>query len=614
MHPRHTLAAGALALLAAFPAAAQTEPQGEAVIVTATRQPVRANELLSDVTVIDREEIERNGQGSITELLARQPGIQTASSGGPGTSTSYYIRGARPEQTKVLVDGIPINSVDASGSPLRFMPLSDVERIEIVRGPASTLYGADAIGGVIQIFTRRGAPGLRADGFAGFGTQKTGQANAGVSGGNEQWRFRLEGHHYTTEGISARKDASNRDADKDPHRNTGGAASLSFTPVKGHEVGTSFRQNEGVSYYDNGFGPANGTYNNRVDFKSEQWQVFSRNKFHDAWTSKLQYGESIDDQRNFYAGAPSKGDQLKTLNRQTSWQNDIKLPLGTALLGIERLDQKATPDKSFKEKAQITTDSLFAGWSANHGNHRWQINARSDDNSKFGKENTHSLAYGYQITDSLRAHASYGTAFKAPSVYQLYDQYSGNASLQAETGKNSEAALTWERANHTVSATYYLNRVDNLIDYDFSTWKYKNVAKARLEGVTLAYAGRFSDWSFRTSYDWLNATHEANGRWLELGRRAKNRGSVAVDKHWSDRLSTGAEVIAVGSRYNDNSETEKTRMGGYSLVNLTGRYALSKDLALEGRINNLFDKAYETVDGYGTLGINAFVGIRYQPK
>ena len=240
------------------------ESEAPVVVVTATRQATRANELLSDVTVIDREAIESSGQESIADLLARQPGIQMSSSGGPGTSTSFYVRGARPEQTKVLVDGVPLNSVDLSGSPLRFLPLANVERIEILRGPASALYGADAIGGVIQIFTRGGTQGLKADAFAGYGTHNTWQASAGLSGGNEQWRFRLEGNHQSSDGFSAQKHASNKDADNDGYRNSGGAASLSFLPATGHELGFKFRQNTGTTHYDSGNTPANGNRNNFV--------------------------------------------------------------------------------------------------------------------------------------------------------------------------------------------------------------------------------------------------------------------------------------------------------------------------------------------------------------
>ena len=606
MYPRFALTVGTLALLTAFPAIAATA-ESETVVVTATRQPTRANELLADVSVIDRQEIERSGQSTIAELLARQPGIQTSSNGGPGTSTSYYVRGARPEQTKVLVDGIPINSIDLSGSPL-FLPLADVERIEILRGPASTLYGADAIGGVIQIFTRRGTPGLKADAFLGFGTQRTLQANAGISGGDEQWRFRLEGNHSYSGSISAQKNATNRDADNDPFRNSGGAASVSFMPAKGHELGFTYRQNEGKANYDSGSSPANGTFDNHIDFETKQWQVFSRNKITSAWTSKLQYGESTDSQNNFYSYAPN-GSLLRTDNRSLSWQNDISLPIGTALVGIERLEQEASPRREFSGSPEISTDSLLAGWTGNYQAHRWQVSARHDDNSRFGDQNTHALAYGYQITDALRVHVGYGTAFKAPSVYQLFVPYFGNASLQSEKARNREAAVVWERSGQSASATYYLNHVDNLIDYSFATSTYENISKARLEGLTLAYSGRFGNWDFGASYDWLDAINTDTDK--QLGRRARNRGMLSIARHWG-AFDAGAEWIGVGKRFNMNNETGQ--MGGYSLLNLTARYAINNELAIEGRINNLLDKNYESAIGYGTLGVNAFVGLRYQMK
>lgn len=363
MYPVRTLALGSLALLSnIFTGAAiadELDGAPEAIVVTATRQAMRANELLSDVTVIDRSAIEARGQETVADLLARQPGVQVSSSGGPGTSTSFYVRGARPEQTKVMLDGVPINSVDLSGSPLRFLSLADVERIEILRGPGSALYGADAIGGVIQIFTRTGAPGLKADAFAGYGTYNTWQANAGLSGGNEKWRFRIEGSHEASDGFSAQKGASNRDADKDGYRNSGGGVSLSFLPATGHELGFKFRQNTGTTHYDSGTTSADGNFDDRVDFETQQWQVFTRNRLTDAWTSKLLYGETLDDQSSYSSWTP-EGDRLRTINRQTTWQNDIKLPLGVALLAVEHLEQTASSEESFAASPEQRTDSLLS--------------------------------------------------------------------------------------------------------------------------------------------------------------------------------------------------------------------------------------------------------------
>lgn len=601
----------AVALAIAFPAGSVAAPIGDeaVIVVTATRQPTRVDQALADVTIIDREEIERSGGGTIADLLARQPGIQTSSSGGAGSATSFYVRGTRTDQTKILVDGLPINSIDLSGSPLRYMPLDNVERIEILRGPASTLYGADAVGGVIQIFTRKGAPGLKADGFIGFGTEKTFQASAGVSGGNEQWRFRIEGNHHSTDGISSRKDATNRDADRDGYRNGGAAASLSFLPARGHELGVIYRRNEGRTHYDES--PPNSALDSHVDFRTEQWQLFSHNRFSDKWSSKLQYGQTIDWQDNHAGWTGPQGSAHQTTSRLASWQNDIDLPLGRALLGVERLDQKAYDEGGgfgFTTEA-ISNDAYYAGWMGSAGQHRWQVNGRHDDHSTFGGKGTYAASYGYQLTEQWRAQASFGTSFKAPSLYQLYVPFFGNALLEPEAGRNREVALIWEKGTHNASATYYLSRIKNMIDFSFATFAFENVSRARLEGLTLTYAGQFGDWGVRATYDWLDATNEDTD--LQLGRRARNKALLALSRNWGT-LETGVELVGVGRRYDTNNETGE--MGGYGLVNLTASYPIGKGVSIEGRFNNLFDKKHETVRGYGTPGFNAFVGIRYTPR
>lgn len=606
MYPRSLPLATGLALL--FSGQAGAEQNLEAVTVTATRQESRISDVLADVTVIDREEIQRAAGGTLADLLSRQAGIQVSSSGGAGSSTSFYVRGARPDQTKVLVDGLPINSLDLSGSPLRYLSLANVERIEILRGPGSTMYGADAIGGVIQIFTRKGTPGARADAFAGFGSRDNFQSQAGFSGGDEHWRFRLEGHHETIGNISAQKNARNRDADRDPHRNGGGAASLSFLPASGHELGLVFRRNEGRTYYDNGMIPADGIFDARVDFVTEQWQLFSHNRLGEGWNSKLQYGQTTDWQKNRADWAP-QGSVLKTVNTHLSWQNDISLPLGKALLGFEHDTQGASPGDAFDRHSSMHGNALLLGWSARVGQHRWQISGRNDEHSRFGDKLTHALAYAYRLNTGWRLQVSLGTAFKAPSLYQLYDLWSGNPRLRPEEGRNREVALIWEDARQSASATYYLNRVENMIDWSSATYRYQNVSRARLEGVTLAHSLRFDDWSIRSSYDWLNATDEDSG--LRLGRRARDRLLIAVSRRWG-AFEAGAEWLGVGRRYDSHGETRP--MGGYGLVNLTARYAMSDSLSIEGRINNLFDKDHELAQGYNTPGFNAFVGLRYAPR
>ncbi|MDR1228308.1 MAG: TonB-dependent receptor [Azoarcus sp.] len=585
----------------------------DTVVVTATRQETRASDVLADVTVIDREEIGRSGQETIVDLLARQPGIQVNTSGGAGTASSFYIRGANSDQTKVLVDGIPINSVDLSGSPLRFMPLGDVERIEILRGPAATLYGADAIGGVIHIITRRGKPGLRAEASAGYGSHATRKATAGLSGGDEHWRFHVAANHYATDGISAQRHATNKDADDDAYRNTGGAVSLSFLPAEKHEFGLSYRENRGMVHYDSGnvppYGTPNGVDDYRSRFDTRQWQLFSKNRFFsDRWTSTLQYGEAVDDEKSYGAG----GDRSKlfTRNRQLTWQNDIELPLGKLILAGERLRQNAGPKADY-QTSHMTNDAFMAGWMARLGDHDWQVNARSDHHSEFGRENTYSLAYGYRIAPEWRARIGYGTAFKAPSLYQLYTKSwgYGNPDIKPEKARNREAALIWERGPHTASLTVYRNKVKDLISSNPITWQADNISRAKLSGATLAYSGIFDGWRLGAAYDRLDARNDDTGR--RLGRRARDSAIFNLAREWG-KFNVGTEIVAVGKRYDNHTESET--LGGYVLANLTASYALTPELRIESRLNNLFNKKYETVRYYNTGGFNAFIGLHYSPQ
>ena len=606
-------------------------PELAPVVVTATRQETRANEVLADVTVIERAEIERTGQGTIVDLLARQPGIQTSTTGGPGSSGSFFIRGANSNQSKILLDGVSINSIDGSGSPLRFIPLDTVERIEILRGPASMLYGADALGGVINIITRRAQPGLHFDGFIGYGSQDTQRINAGVSGGDEHWRFRVEGNHYRTDAFSAQRHARHQDADDDGYRNTGGAVSLSFLPAQGHEIGVSYRENEGLVHYDSGNTPPDSDYDFRARFRVEQWRIFSKNRFHEKWLSTLQIGFAEDYQKSYAWNAwglpPSEEiTKSRTRNQQFSWQNDIDLPLGKALLMAEHLKQDVHPNNAnYSHTPEIDNTSFLAGWSANTEKHRWQLNVRHDNHSEFGSKTTYGASYGYQFTEALRAYASYGTAFRAPTIIELYRPgWGGNPDLKPEESKNIEAGLTWEQNGHLASVVYYHNRVRNLISYLCdASWncENENVNKALLEGVTLTWQGKIgTDWRFGAVYDWLNAKNQSKdpttgGGYERLGRRAQHRATLSLDYIWN-KLDVGLELIATSNRYDRNylkTATNKEKLGGYSLVNLLARYALTKDLSLEGRLDNLFDKKYETARGYNMPGFTAFAGLRYSP-
>jgi vitamin B12 transporter len=623
--------AGAVAalpvVLSAFPLYAQTAPDAPAdpdapqgtlppVVVTATRQAERADALLSDVTVIDQAEIQRNLGGTVADLLGRQPGIQMARSGGPFTAASLYIRGANSDQTLVLVDGVPVTSLDPSGSALPQMALADVDHIEIVRGPASTLYGANALGGVIQIFTKKGAPdGVHVDAFAGYGTHATRQGNVGLSAGGQQWRLRVDGFYTGAKSIPAQAGGTNHDARADPYRNDGGSVSFALLPAAGHELGISYRENSGLTHYSSGNVPPDGTFDDRMSYRNSVWQVYAKDRLTSFWHSTLRYGESSGSETSIDDYSPT-GSTLAVTNRQLGWQNDLDLPAhwGRLLVAFEHLQQQGASSDGLASGSGMDNNSALAGWTDSYGPHSWQLNARFDDNSVYGSKATYSAAYGYQIAPEWRARASYGTAFKAPTLYQLYAPFYGNAALRPEVSANREIGLTWERGGQSASATWYLNHVSHMIDWVCSTadcydGAYQNVDRAKLQGLTLAYDGRFGPWSVHAGYDWLQAIDANTG--LLLGRRARNRAALALTRHWGP-WTAGVEGQFVGARYDTN--TDAVRLGGYSLINLTLHYAIDKTVALEGRIDNLFNKHYELAQGYNTPGVMVFVGVRYTPR
>ena len=604
------LSATALAVAAAFPfgfalpafAAPAEQPT---VVVTATRQTQRADEALADITVIEREQIERAGPSfSLPDLLSRQPGIQVTNSGGPGKATDIFIRGTSSKQSLLLVDGMRVGSATLGTAAWQDIPLSQIERIEIVRGPASALYGSEAIGGVIQVFTKKGSGAPKVDAYLGAGSYGTQDVAAGVYGGTDTLSYSLRGAYTESKSYSAiyskAKQPFYYNGDKDPYRNSSFSGNLSYRPAAGHELGATVLYSESRNHYDSG-----ASFDNYANNVTSAWNVFSRNRLLDNWTSTLRFGQSIDDARNFASYAPN-GATIKTTQDQLMWQNDIGLPVGTLLAAFENLHQKAVNEGTFD--VGRTVNSALLGWTASFGAHKVQLNARHDDNSQYGGKTTGYAGYGYQILPSLRVQGSVGSAFRAPTFNELYYPGFGNPNLKPESAYNKEIGLLWEKAGHSLSATYYRNRISNLIAND-QNFIPQNIANARLEGISLGYGGQLAGFDLNGSIDFLDPKDLDSGKRLQ--RRANKTANLAVTRRFQ-ALTVGAEWQGAGGRYDRAAEINP--MGGYGILNAFAKYAVTHEWALEARANNLLDKQYETVRGFQTAGANVFFGVRYAPK
>lgn len=606
----------ALAIAAAFPAGA-ADSELNPVVVTATRQAQRANEALADVTVIERAQIEEAGASfSLPELLARQPGIQMATNGGPGKTASIFLRGGNGNHTLLLVDGMRVGSATTGTASWQDIPLSQIDHIEIVRGPASALYGADAMSGVIQIFTRKGEGAPRVEAFAGAGSYGARELSAGVSGGAERLSYALRGGYTTTDSFSAKSPRASfgYNPDRDPYRNTSLSGRLDYRIADGHELGATLLATEGRNHYDGDTGFDN--YNNSAQ---RIFNLSSRNRITAGWTSTLRFGQAMDEYEGFTRAKP-QGSTIRTTQNQFVWQNDVRLPLGSLLAAYENLHQKVLSEGAFD--GGRTVNSALLGWTAGIGAHRVQLNARHDDNSDYGSKTTGYAGYGYQILPTLRVTGSVGSAFRAPTFNELYYPSYGNPNLKPENAYNKEVGLVWEQGLSSVSVVAFRNRVSDLI-VNFKNAAGvslpSNVREARIQGLSINGATRLAGFDLEAGVDFLDAkdvNSDAN-----LPRRAKQSGHFRISRS-AQRITGGVELVGVGGRYDAVSfstsslgtATERDRMGGYGLLNAFVKYAVSRDWSLEGRANNLLDKQYTTAYGYNTPGANVFFGVRYAPK
>ncbi len=582
---------------------AQTVTQ-EPIVVTATRTARTADDTLASVTVITREDIERTQAKSVAELLAGETGLDAAVNGGYGKTTSLFLRGTNSDHTLVLIDGVKINSATNGIASWQYLPVEQIERIEIVRGPRSSLYGADAIGGVVQIFTRTPTEGFRADAEAGYGTYGTSRVGADVSGANGATRFSFTGSHFNTDGIDARTASAGNEGDRDGYRNTSFNARLGHRFANGADIELHAMQALGHVEYD---GNPNQT-------ASDIGAAGARLNFSPTaiWNVKLQAGTSRDYTDNLKNGGFSS--TINTLRHVASWQNDVTFGKNQLMtLGVDyqddrvnRTDISGSTNYAVQERANR---GGFVQHQGRFGNHDLLVSWRQDDNEQFGANDTGNLAWGYAFTPQLRGRLSYGTAFKAPTFNQLYYPNYGTATLRPEESESYEAGLRGKTAWGNWDVRAYQTDVDNLIATVLvgSNYVAQNVDKARIKGLEAEAGARLAGWDTRAGLALLDPRD--TGRDKILNRRAKRSLKLETDRAFG-AWRFGATWLVQGHRYDDVNNT--TRVGGYGVLNLRAQYDLSKQWVLRANLDNVFDKAYQTVNTYNSPGRNLFVSLGYR--
>jgi vitamin B12 transporter len=606
LRARTTALLAALALSHAAGGRAQP-PSAAAVLdpifVTATRLPQPLTELIADVTYVGPEEIARAGAQNLAELLQRQPGVQIVVSGPPGSTTGAFLRGANSNQTLVLVDGLRVSASSTGTSPLEAIPLDQIEHIEILRGPAASLYGADAIGGVIQVFTRRGGAGLAANANAGYGTYATSLFAGGASGAAGAWKFAAQAGHRQSAGFNAIWNPVNfgYNPDRDGYTNDNGSASLSYEFAPDQQLSAQFFKSRLNTQFD-----AGTDFDDRTFTDLESYAVASRNRLTSFWSSTLEAGASRDDSISQTAFGPGRFD---TLQRQYLWQNNFTLRLGALSLAAVRREERIDSDAGFSVTSR-NTNAIVGVYQFYEGPHALQANLRHDQSSQYGGQTSGAIAYAYTLFPKTRLSASYGTGFKAPTFNDLYYPGFSNPDLQPETAHNLEAALRYAGSEINAGVVAYRNRVRNLIvfecDAQFNCAP-QNVASATLEGVTLEVQGIFATTTVKASIDFARPYDDATGDLLP--RRARRYGALEATQALGP-LQIGMQLTASSARYDDAGNTR--RMGGYAIVNLDVQYAVSSNLSVYAVLGNAFDKHYELAADYNTAGANVFAGVRYR--
>ena len=590
----------AVALSAAIPSMALAQQQLSDVVVTATRIETPVQNINSDITIIDAEQIEQQSGRSLSEIIAHSAGLQVVANGGLGKASNILIRGTEGRHVLLLVDGVRVGSATLGTANFDNLPINSIERIEVLKGPASALYGSDAVGGVVQIFTRKGGKVFQPEVNISAGSFGNRQTNASFSGSNGNLRYAFGAGYIKETGFSASNEKapfSNFNADKDGFEQTSAFVSVSADVAAGWTLDAKLQASNGSSSYDSG-----EFFNPTTDMVNQVISLGAKGKISPTWITSLRFGQSDDKSKTFESWGT---DVYNTRQQQLTWSNEIKTPVGTVLTGLEQTKEKVSGTTNYDLDSR-TINAVFLGLVGNADAHSWQANLRRDDNSQFGASTTWMLGYGYKVSPNLKLNTAYGTSFKAPSFNQLYYPEYGNRTTQPEEGRNFEVGATYVMGAHEFKVTRFDQRIQGFIT---TLPAVENVPKVRIDGWTLAYQTELGGLNLKTSLDLLDPRNVSND--LLLNRRAKTQ--LSLDANYKTGPWTiGSNLQSLSKRFDDTENT--VELAAYTTADVYVNYQVNKDWAVKAKVNNLMDKAYETALGYNQAGRSYYLSLNYSPK
>ena len=602
-----------------FSSLAVAQTRLEPVVVTGTREPEPLSRSVADIVVIDAETIRRHSGGTVEDLLQREAGMQIVRNGGPGQNAGFFVRGASTNSTVVLVDGVRVGSASLGQAEFEAFNLAQVERIEVLRGPASSLYGADAVGGVVQIFTRRGEGPPRLTAGAAIGGYRSRQGDIGVSGSAGAFDYAVQAARESSRGVSAIREGDvngYHNPDQDGYTRNSGTVRLGYAPATGHRIGVSYLETRLNAQFDSAeFNPPNFTPDPSPDFRNHlTTRVLSadyRGALTGFWTTTAQLSRSIDD---LTSGGGSES-RFVTRRTQATWQNAFRIDADKQIVvAYEHLEERVEAD-AFASELGRRNDALVLAGSAQFGStgaHSLQADVRRDDNSAYGGNTTGRIGYAYEVLKGLRLRALAGTSFRAPTFNDLFFPGFGVATIQPERGRSIEIGASWTAGDTRAALTLWRNHVRDLIGFEpdptlcppGSTFGCaRNVGRARLQGATLDATQRFGDLSAGLRLELLDARDSDTGQ--RLVRRAAHQESLRLD-YARDRWSVGGSVLVVGSRPDAG-----VVLGGYGTLDLRAAWRFMPNWQLQARLLNALDHRVEPARDYQGLGRQAWLGVRF---
>ena len=607
-----------LTLLPSGPLLADTFERDQAlklpdVLISANRQVEARNDSSAANTVFTREDIDRLQPGSVTDLLRRVPGVQVGQTGGRGSLPGIYIRGTKSAQSLVLVDGQRIGNSTSGDSNLQHINIEQVERVEVLRGSRSVIYGSDAIGGVIQIFTRRGAEqGLQPRLHMGFGSNQTWERSLGLSGGDEKTRFNLGASLDETAGINRTHESYPSDGDHDEYRNQSLSLSLSHALTDDVEIGANVLDNRGKSEIDS------PSYQQQPysDFTVSGVSSYVDARINDLWKTRVEFGHSENREKSFDKLSDERS-VFNTYRDSVNWQNDLTLNERNSLtLGGDWYEDRINSSTAFDEDSRWNRAAFIQ--------HRYQADSfstelglRRDQNQQFGSQNSWSGTFTLPLNPDNDVLLTYSEGFRAPTFNDLYYPGFSNPDLKPETSKSYE--MQWRSQltdTSRLEASLYRTDLKDAIIVG-SNDRPQNIASARINGFEAALKQELFGWQSNLGVAIIDPQDRASGH--TLARRARRTLSLDLDRQF-DRLGLGASWQAVSSSYDD--ENNQQPLGGYALLALRSSWALNHEIKLELKVDNLLDKGYSRAlyshdgsqFGYREEGRAWMFGVTWTPE